>query len=466
MQYMPRTVTLQNFTIALKRRVLELTVLKCIIFICIGIFVVAVFVNSLNDEINNNVTLVVEIGVGIIIAIIIYNISQKNELKIKEMIEDTFSIIKKRDDFRKKQETYMKKILLGGFIKIKNCIDQILHNAKSYEKEKDASQKKRYTNAIKDNCKQIKDIAEKTLDNPTLISKDWLEVSKIDTLKTLSSLCKNSPSFEHNNVNVNFCENIEKMIDPWIEDYRQILENKSRSEKEVISISESVSVHLKEDESRLKSTPIESEPKSVVDKFPISVSSDRTVYPLDSVIHVRVNLGNIIKKEIITYEIFNSDRELLLSQTLNPSTCKESELSNANIFQADFKMKGDKWIVGNEYIVRATHAASYAEDSFTIDQRMPVIQSDKSVYTIGSDMILTVIDPDADKDNQIAEYVGNRNDSKLIIESKYDKIDGYKLKETGDSTAIFQGVVRILRIKKDGTVITRNVDGKIIETWA
>ena len=33
------------------------------------------------------------------------------------------------------------------------------------------------------------------------------------------------------------------------------------------------------------------------------------------------------------------------------------------------------------------------------------------------DMILTVIDPDADKDNQKPEYVGDREDSKLIIES-------------------------------------------------
>jgi len=104
-----------------------------------------------------------------------------------------------------------------------------------------------------------------------------------------------------------------------------------------------------------------------------------------------------------------------------------------------------------------------AYDDALIDQRMPVVQTDKSVYTINSDMILTVIDPDADKDNQVAEYVGDREDSKLIIESPYGKIDGYKLIETGDSTGIFQGILGILGIQKDGSIIERIVDGKIID---
>jgi hypothetical protein len=42
-------------------------------------------------------------------------------------------------------------------------------------------------------------------------------------------------------------------------------------------------------------------------------------------------------------------------------------------------------------------------DSATFDLRNGVLQSDKSVYIIGSDMILTIIEPDWDLDNDAAE---------------------------------------------------------------
>ena len=42
-------------------------------------------------------------------------------------------------------------------------------------------------------------------------------------------------------------------------------------------------------------------------------------------------------------------------------------------------------------------------DSATFDLRNGVLQSDKSVYLIGSDMILTLIEPDFDRDNDETE---------------------------------------------------------------
>ena len=44
-------------------------------------------------------------------------------------------------------------------------------------------------------------------------------------------------------------------------------------------------------------------------------------------------------------------------------------------------------------------------DSATFDLRNGVLQSDKSVYLIGSDMILTLIEPDFDLDNDVAQSV-------------------------------------------------------------
>ena len=195
----------------------------------------------------------------------------------------------------------------------------------------------------------------------------------------------------------------------------------------------------------------------------ITVSTDRTVYPLNSIVYVYAHLESIIKEKKIIFELFNSKRKLLLSQTIDPEDYKNSELARENMFQARFEMEGGEWKPGETYIARAAHDSSYNEYEFAIDQRMPVIQSDKSVYMAGSDMILTVIDPDADKDSEKVEFVGDREDSKIIVESKYGKIDGYRLRETGKSEGIFQGIIGILRILRDGTVIPQKFGDRTID---
>lgn len=93
-------------------------------------------------------------------------------------------------------------------------------------------------------------------------------------------------------------------------------------------------------------------------------------------------------------------------------------------------------------------------DSATFDLRNGVLQSDKSVYIIGSDMILTLIEPDFDLDNDQAETydldliewgsdaatvtMGNADGSG----SSFDP-EPLNFRETGDSTGIFQIVVEI-----------------------
>ena len=195
----------------------------------------------------------------------------------------------------------------------------------------------------------------------------------------------------------------------------------------------------------------------------ITVSTDRTVYPLNSVIHVYANPKHVIKEKKIIFELFNSKEKLLLSKAIDPENYEDSELARENMFQARFEMKGEEWKTGETYSARATHDSSYNEYKFAVDQRMPVIQSDKSVYMVGDDMILTVIDPDADKDSEKVEFVGDREDSKIIVESKYGKIDGYRLRETGKSEGIFQGIIGILRILRDGTVIPQKIGDKTID---
>ena len=99
-------------------------------------------------------------------------------------------------------------------------------------------------------------------------------------------------------------------------------------------------------------------------------------------------------------------------------------------------------------------------DSATFDLRNGVLQSDKSVYIIGSDMILTLIEPDFDLENDEAETydldliewdsdaatttMGNRANTVLGAgnAAKFDP-EPSDLRETGDSTGIFQIVIEI-----------------------
>ena len=93
-------------------------------------------------------------------------------------------------------------------------------------------------------------------------------------------------------------------------------------------------------------------------------------------------------------------------------------------------------------------------DSATFDLRNGVLQSDKSVYIIGSDMILTLIEPDFDLDNDQAEtydldLIEWDSDAATITMGDADGADAsfdpepLSFRETGDSTGIFQIVIEI-----------------------
>jgi hypothetical protein len=93
-------------------------------------------------------------------------------------------------------------------------------------------------------------------------------------------------------------------------------------------------------------------------------------------------------------------------------------------------------------------------DSATFDLRNGVLQSDKSVYIIGSDMILTLIEPDFDLDNDQAEtydldLIEWDSDAATVTMGDADGSaaafdpEPANFRETGDSTGIFQIVVEI-----------------------
>lgn len=211
--------------------------------------------------------------------------------------------------------------------------------------------------------------------------------------------------------------------------------------------------------SKPKQTPVSSSSSNHV--ISLSVASDRTVYPLHSKIYLQASLNDVILGKMIEFEIYNYRNESIFSKKIDPRKHKPTS-KGSGIYEISLLMKSKKWKLGETYTVRAKHGSAEAFDSFIIDERTPVIQTDKSVYLWGSDMIVTVIDPDADKDARKVEFVGNRKDSKLIISSSQGTINGYKLRETGTSTGIFQGLIGIIGASGRKTVCGYKLGRKII----
>jgi len=105
----------------------------------------------------------------------------------------------------------------------------------------------------------------------------------------------------------------------------------------------------------------------------------------------------------------------------------------------------------------ASGEAQTVTDSSSFDLRNGVLQSDKSVYLIGSDMILTLIEPDFDLDNDetesytldLIEWDSDAAETSMgpgavnaAAVAAFDP-EPSTFRETGDSTGIFQVVIEI-----------------------
>ena len=102
----------------------------------------------------------------------------------------------------------------------------------------------------------------------------------------------------------------------------------------------------------------------------------------------------------------------------------------------------------------ASGNSAVAYDSATFDLRNGVIQTDKSVYIIGSDIIMTLIEPDLDLESDESETwdldliewdsdaftntMGNAGGAAASFDPEPSDF-----RETGDSTGIFQIVIEM-----------------------
>ncbi|MGI0074102.1 MAG: hypothetical protein ACREA3_09860, partial [Nitrosotalea sp.] len=134
--------------------------------------------------------------------------------------------------------------------------------------------------------------------------------------------------------------------------------------------------------------------------------------------------------------------------TIHTSTAQDSNTGNYCVRQ------GDVLTVTYFDTSDASGHTQTVTDSATFDLRNGVLQSDKSVYIIGSDMILTLVEPDLNLDSQQAETapldlvewdshafkgtMGPLGQQQAAFDAKPSTFV-----ETGKDTGIFQAVIKI-----------------------
>ena len=117
-------------------------------------------------------------------------------------------------------------------------------------------------------------------------------------------------------------------------------------------------------------------------------------------------------------------------------------------------MNGDTLTVEYSRLDESGNILEVLTDSATFDLRDGLLESDKSTYTIGNDVILTLTEPDFDLDNDAAETLNldliewDSDAATITIGNvggegaEFDP-EPSNFRETGDSTGIFQIVIEI-----------------------
>ncbi len=216
-----------------------------------------------------------------------------------------------------------------------------------------------------------------------------------------------------------------------------------------------------------------------------TVSLDRTVYPVpfeagvfehttgtlgqhDLTVHVTIDDPDF-DISAAGEDVITNATEYLTVQVIRGSASYTIDLESAQIletapdsgaFELDLPLaysdgpdgailQGDILQVEYRDPTDASGEENTVTDSATFDLRNGVLQSDKSVYIIGSDMILTLIEPDLDLENDGAESYTldliewDSDAATLGMNNAVFDPEPSELRETGDSTGIFQVIAEI-----------------------
>ncbi|WOV93854.1 MAG: hypothetical protein R1F52_04300 [Candidatus Nitrosoabyssus spongiisocia] len=163
--------------------------------------------------------------------------------------------------------------------------------------------------------------------------------------------------------------------------------------------------------------------------------------------------------------VFELDLEIHYSDGPQSSQCPLSGTYNPLMGSQRFQDESDKTycilqgdIITVEYSdpTDASGELNTVTDSATFDLRNGVLQTDKSVYVIGGDMLLILIEPDLNLDSDATETINldliewDSDASTLTMGNLGGSAGAFDpepsdLRETGDNTGIFQVVIEIPR---------------------
>ena len=165
--------------------------------------------------------------------------------------------------------------------------------------------------------------------------------------------------------------------------------------------------------------------------------------------------------------IFESSVTIRYNDGPNSSLCPSVDDGETNTYDDDKGciLQGDILQVEYNDPTDASGQSNTVTDSATFDLRNGVLQSDKSVYIIGSDMILTLIEPDFDLDSSQNETYDldlikwSSSAATVTMGDADGEIGAFdpeplSFRETGPSTGIFQVVVEIPQVL-DGSSLQR-----------
>ena len=165
--------------------------------------------------------------------------------------------------------------------------------------------------------------------------------------------------------------------------------------------------------------------------------------------------------------IFESSVTIEYSSGPNSSLCPSADDGESDDPTDDRGciLQGDILQVEYNDPTDASGQSNTVTDSATFDLRNGVLQSDKSVYIIGSDMILTLIEPDFDLDSSQNETYDldlikwSSSAATVTMGDADGEIGAFdpeplSFRETGPSTGIFQVVVEIPQVL-DGSSLQR-----------
>ena len=194
-----------------------------------------------------------------------------------------------------------------------------------------------------------------------------------------------------------------------------------------------------------------------VDRSPVTVSVLRGS---DHVVVARIGGADSPIDEIAPGAgIFEKSVTLTYQDGPESSLCPESDVDaypdeDGDRNEANCILQGDILTVEYRDPTDASGQPNTVTDSATFDLRNGVLQSDKSVYIIGSDMILTLIEPDFDLDSSQDETYDldlikwSSSAATLTMGDADGEIGAFdpeplSFRETGPSTGIFQIVIEI-----------------------